>query len=85
MAAIEVKAACGHFEKFSYSSGAGAMAKVMERNGLRTADGKVVNPRPCRRCPQTSPRPCTCQCDGWCENCDPMGCFANNHGRNRAA
>jgi len=32
-----------------------------------------------------APRICACRCDGWCENCDPMGCFANNHGRTRAA
>ena len=24
---------------------------------------------------------CPCACDGWCEQCAPINCFANNHGR----
>lgn len=26
-------------------------------------------------------RVCECRCDGWCEQCAPFNCFANNHGR----
>ena len=81
MAAIEVKAACGHTERISYTSGAGAIEATIKRHGLRREGSRIMNPNNCRRCPASRPSVCTCQCDGWCEQCSSMPCHEMHRAR----
>lgn len=36
-------------------------------------------------CEATSARACNCNCDGWCEDCSSLNCFATDHGRRQLA
>lgn len=81
MAKLEIKHNCGHWGSLPYTSGAGAIEKLITRESLVQDGSRLVSPKNCRRCGNTTPTECRCNCDGFCEMCESAPCFKMHRDR----